>query len=323
MPAPSRPRLRLSPLQWALGISLAAHLVLLGLRLGVPRAMQRAFENPPLTVVLVNSASPTAPDKPQALAQADLDGGGTARAGLAATPLPAAPRLQAGNAAHEAQTMLQRLEQRERQILSVAHSQIVTLQQALQDHPASQQQRSSLEDQHRELLDLIGAIQRRIERNNASPRRRFVGPSTRSVPYALYYDHMREKIERLGTADFPQRDGHKLYGRLIMEITVDASGHVLRAQVVRGSGDALLDRMARAIVQAAQPFGGFDATMRREADQIVVIAGFDFTREGALSTEMRADAAPAAATGTSAMGTTAPRPAVAPAPAPHPVAKRS
>ena len=294
MPTAPRPRLRLSPLQWALGISVAAHLVLLGVHLGVPQAMERAFQSPPLSVVLVNSASPTPPDKPQALAQADLNGGGTARAGLAATPLPAAPRLQPGDAAHDAQTMMQRLEQREREILSAARSQIVTLQHALQAHQTSQQERSSLENQHRELLDLIGAIQRRIELNNASPRTRFVGPSTRSVPYALYYDHMREKIERLGTADFPQRDGHKLYGRLIMSITVDASGHVLGAEVEHGSGDALLDRMARAIVQAAQPFGAFDAAMRDDADRIVVVAGFDFTREGALNTDLRAQAPSAA-----------------------------
>lgn len=290
MPAAPRSRPHLSPLQWALGISLAAHALLLGLHFAHPRGTLRAFDNPPLSVVLVNSASRVAPDRPQALAQADLDGGGAAHAGLAATPLPAAQRLQPGDAAHDAQTLTQRIEQREREVLSAARSQIVTLQRVLQGHQASPQAQTSLEDRHRELLDLMGEIQRRIELDNASPRRRFVGPSTRSVPYALYYDRMREKIERLGTADFPQRDGRKLYGRLIMSITVDASGRVLTADVVRGSGDALLDRMARAIVEAAQPYGDFDPAMRRDADEIVVVAGFDFTREGGLSTDMRADA---------------------------------
>ena len=312
---PAIPRPRLSPLQWALGISLAAHLVLLGLRLGVPQAMQRAFQSPPLSVVLVNSASPKPVDKPQALAQADLNGGGSARAGLAATPLPDAARTQAGDAARDARTVMQRLEQRERQMLDAAKSQIVTLQHALRAQQTTQQQRTSLEDQHRELLDLIGAIQRRIELNNASPRKRFVGPDTRSVPYALYYDHMREKIERLGTAEFPQRDGRKIYGRLIMAITLDDSGRVLQAEVVQSSGDALLDRMARAIVQAAQPFGDFSPAMRSDADQIEMIAGFDFTRTGALSTDLRANAPPATNPATNPTAPAAATPAVARKPA--------
>ncbi|MDE2119072.1 MAG: TonB family protein [Betaproteobacteria bacterium] len=288
-PGARRGRLpNLTPLQWALGVSLAAHALLLGLRLGAPEAFDRTFQNPPLSVILVNRASPTPPQRPQALAQADLDGGGSARSGLAATPLPAAERNAAGDAPRDARTVLQRLQHSEREMLSAARSQIVMLQHTVQAHDAAPQVQQALEEQHRELLDLIGAIERRIELNNASPRRRFVGPSTRSVPYALYYDHMRQKIERLGTADFPQRDGRKLYGRLIMAITVDSGGRVLRAEVVRGSGDATLDRMARAIVEAAQPFGTFDAGMLRDADQIVVVAGFDFTREGGLNTDMHA-----------------------------------
>ncbi len=281
---------RPSPLQWALGISVAAHLLLLGLRLGAPRMVDRLLRSPTLSVILVNRASPRPPARAQALAQADLAGGGSARSGLAATPLPAAPRNATGDAAHDAQAHLERLEQRERELLSTAQSQVVTLQQALQRRDVTTQSQQALQQQRREMLDLIGAIQRRIALNNARPRRRFVGPSTRSVPYALYYDRMREKIERLGTADFPQRGGHKLYGRLIMAITVDAGGHVLKADVVRSSGDPTLDSMAQAIVDAAQPFGGFSTQMRQDADQIVVVAGFDFTHEGDLNTDLRASA---------------------------------
>ena len=135
------------------------------------------------------------------------------------------------------------------------------------------------------------------------------------MPYALYYDHMREKIERLGTAEFPQRDGRKIYGRLIMAITLDDSGRVLQAEVVQSSGDALLDRMARAIVQAAQPFGDFSAAMRRDADQIEMIAGFDFTRTGALSTDLRANAPPATNPATNPTAPAAATPAVARKPA--------
>ena len=279
--------IHLSTLQWALVISVAAHAALLALKVGAPETFNRIFQDTPLSVVLVNQSSAEAPDKPQAMAQVNLAGGGDAAKGLATTPLPATATLADGNALQNQSRSLAQDEQKQRELITRVKSQMVQLQHlaAQQTKPEAKQ---ALEDQRRRLLDLLGAIERRIDQQNAKPRRRFVGPNTRSVPYALYYDHMRQKIEHLGTSDFPQRDGSKLYGKLIMAITVDASGHLLKSEVVRSSGNAQLDRMARAIVNAAQPFGRFNAAMRRDAEQLVIVAGFDFTREGGLEARMQA-----------------------------------
>ena len=122
------------------------------------------------------------------------------------------------------------------------------------------------------------------------PRRRYVGPSTREAAYAVYYDQLRQKIEHLGTRDFPETSGAKLYGDLIMAMTIDADGRLLRAEVVRSSGNPMLDRQARAIVAAAQPFGRFTHAMLREADQIVVISRFRFTRDQGFEAAVQAPA---------------------------------
>ena len=287
--AAPRARPRPSPLQWALGVSLAIHLLVLGIHFGLPAMRSAASDLPPLSVVLVNSSTAHQPRHAQALAQADLEGGGSAHSGLAATPLPAAARNQAGDAARDSRRQLSAPSADARRVLSAERSQVVTLQQAAPTRPPTRPGQQPLQAQRREMLQLIGAIERRIALHNANPRRRLVGPDTRSVPYALYYDRMRERIERLGTADFPQSNGHKLYGRLIMAITVDSAGRVLRAEVEHGSGDALLDRMAQAIVRGAQPFGAFTPRMLRDTDQMIVVAGFDFTREGGLHARLRAD----------------------------------
>ena len=71
-------------------------------------------------------------------------------------------------------------------------------------------------------------------------------------------DALRRRIEERGTRDFPEAHGRKLYGELTMNITVDAAGRLLEADIVRGSGNALLDRRAVAIVQRAAPFARFD-----------------------------------------------------------------
>jgi protein TonB len=61
---------------------------------------------------------------------------------------------------------------------------------------------------------------------------------------------------------------------------------VLSTEIVQSSGNAALDRRARAIARSAGPFGNFDATMRRQADQIAVVSRFKFTRDDTLQTKL-------------------------------------
>ena len=54
------------------------------------------------------------------------------------------------------------------------------------------------------------------------------------------------------------------------------------------SGNRTLDRRAEAIAKSAAPFGRFNKGMRREADQIVVVSRFRFTRDETLETSVTA-----------------------------------
>ena len=65
-----KPR-KLSTLELALGISLAVHAVLLTVRFVDPEAIERAFRDTPLEVILVNARSQSAAEKAQAIAQSD------------------------------------------------------------------------------------------------------------------------------------------------------------------------------------------------------------------------------------------------------------
>jgi protein TonB len=86
--------------------------------------------------------------------------------------------------------------------------------------------------------------------------------------------------------------GQKLYGQLTMVITVDARGRLVHTEVAQPSGQPLLDQRAVAIVRSAAPFDGFSANMRRQADQIVVVTRFQFSKEGALDLRMLTPAVP-------------------------------
>jgi protein TonB len=142
------------------------------------------------------------------------------------------------------------------------------------------------EERRRQLLKLLAEIEKRINDQNAQPRKRYISPATQEKAYAIYYDKLRRRIEDRGTRDFPQHLGKKLYGELTMNITIDAAGRLVEAEVVRGSGNKVLDRRSVAIVRSASPYGGFSAEMRDQADQIVVTSRFRFTRDEGLATTL-------------------------------------
>ncbi len=271
---------RLSSLQVALLVSLGLHAALLLLRVVDPQRFERMFSDTPLEVVLVNARGPSAPSQAQALAQSSLAGGGDAAAGRATSPLPFSAETAMGDASDDTHRRANAV------ALSPALQLLAQVQRelALQPPPdpraaqGSAEQRDS-EERRRQLLKQLAEIERRINEDNASPKKRFVSPATREVVYAQYYDQLRRRIEERGTRDFPAQQGHKLYGELTMNITVDARGRLLDTEILSGSGQAALDRQAVAIVRAAAPFGAFSAGMRRQADQIVVTSRFRFTRD--------------------------------------------
>ena len=273
-------------LRWALGLSLAVHAGLLGFHLADPAGFDRVFRDTPLDVILVNARTPEAPQKAQALAQASLAGGGEADSGRATSPLPATGQVEMGNAPDEAHRRVDTLKDLQQQLLASVQREMALLPPPDPLRDAGLPDKLDQEERRRQLLKLLAEIEKRINDDNAQPRKRYVSPATSEVVYAVYYDRLRRRIEERGTRDFPQNQGHKLYGELTMNITVDARGRVLETEVVRGSGDKLLDRRAQAIVVAASPYGTFSMAMLRQADQIIVTSRFRFTREDGLETTL-------------------------------------
>ncbi|MEO8125278.1 MAG: TonB family protein, partial [Burkholderiales bacterium] len=131
-------------------------------------------------------------------------------------------------------------------------------------------------------------IEKRINEENARPKKRYISPATREEVYAQYYDQLRRKIEDRGTRNFPEQHGKKLYGELTMNVTIDAEGRVIETEILRRSQSSVLDKRAIAIVRAAAPFGPFTSAMRRKADQLVITSRFRFTRDEGLETSLSA-----------------------------------
>ncbi|MEW6704633.1 MAG: TonB family protein [Pseudomonadota bacterium] len=279
---------RLSTLQIALLISVGVHAALLAVRIADPEGFERMFEDTPLEVILVNARSTDRPAKAQAVAQASLAGGGEAEKGRATSPLPATALVELGEASEEARRQIEELQEQQQQLLAQVKREIASLPPPDPRRDTGTQQSRDTEDKRRRLLKLLAEIEKRISEENARPKKRYISPATREEAYAMYYDRLRRKIEERGTRDFPQAGGRKLYGELMMNITVDAQGRVIDAHVVRPSKSKMLDKRAVAIVHAAEPFGPFSPQMRKQADQIVVTSRFRFTREEGFETTLSA-----------------------------------
>jgi len=275
---------RITALQVALGLSLAVHAGILTLRFVDPQAFERVLADTPLEVILVNARSNEAPVKAQAIAQANLAGGGEAAQGRATSPLAASAEVRLGDDAQDARKRIDQMQQEQMQLLAQMRREAALMPPdsgADQGTPEQQAER----ERRRQMIKLLAEIEKRINEENARPRKRYVSPATSEAVYAVYYDAMRRKIEDRGTRDFPEVQGRKLYGELTMNVTVDARGRVVEVKVVRPSQSRLLDQRAMAIVRSAAPFGTFTNAMRRETDQIVVTSRFRFTREDGFETQ--------------------------------------
>lgn len=277
---------RISTLHMALGLSVAVHALVLGVRFVDPEAFKRAFQDTPLEVILVNSRSSERPDQPKAIAQANLDGGGSLEKGRATSPLPPTELTAQGNSNEQVQRSIRALQQQQTALLAQLHRQLAELPPPDPRKPSDAADSVAREERRRLAMQQIAEIERRLSEDSERPRRRYVSPATREEAYAIYYDRLRRRIEDRGTRYFPQSDGNKLYGELTVMLSVDVNGALLRSELLEGSGNPMLDRQALAIARTAGPFGPFNDAMRRQADEIVVISRFRFLRDEALQTQM-------------------------------------
>lgn len=259
---------RIRPLWIALIVSVILHGLFLSYRWFDVNDQDRRL-NTPLSVVLVNASSKAPPQKPQKLAQADLDGGGL----TINQDATAMHRARLG-----ADAKLESLERRQKQLLSSLET---------EKKQASGKRSGEELRQITEINALEAELSRRLSPEGRLPRRAVLSASSaKTVAFAYYYDAMRQKIEAYGNTFFPRVQGRPLYGSLVLTVSVDAEGRIASnskgregIELSRSSGIPELDRQAIAIVRAAAPYGPFPPEMRRQLDILDWVSTFEFTRD--------------------------------------------
>lgn len=280
-----------STLQIALGASFAVHAVLLTVRFIDPESFNRVFQDTPLEVILVNTNANERPDRPQAIAQTSLAGGGDAAKGRATSPLPPSALTSMGDSMEEARQQAEVQLQEQQMLLLTRKKQEVLSFKPPELKFATNAEIAAFEEKRRLQLKMIAEIERRISEENARPRRRYITPSTREEVSAIYYDGLRRKIEEKGTRNFPEASGKRLYGQLVMQVTVGFNGQVTETLLEHSSGNATLDRRAQAIARSAGPFGTVPNKVQAKLlksgyNRLAFILTFTFARDGTLETKL-------------------------------------
>lgn len=136
---------------------------------------------------------------------------------------------------------------------------------------------------YQELAEEIASLEARITEEAQAlakqPRvRRLTSVSTKSAVEAAYLNAWRQKVERIGNANYPAGG---VYGDLRMLVVLRFDGTLEEVRILESSGHKVLDEAALRIVRLAAPYQDFPVEMRKKYDRLEIIRTWQFSRTGA------------------------------------------
>jgi len=277
----------LPPVALAIGFSAAFHVALIwGVSFSYPDA-SKAMREKALDIILVNAKSAKKPTNAQALAQANLDGGGnTDENRRLKTPLPPTQQQTSGTEIERMQRRMRELEVAQQKMLTeakTARAVAAARNAAEQPTPSPSVSGLDLAESARAMARLEGEINKSVDEYNKRPRKKFIGARTEEYRFAQYIEDWRQKVERIGTLNYPEAARGKLYGSLVLSVSINHDGSLNRVDINRSSGYKVLDEAARRIVQMASPYSPFPPDIRRDTDILEITRTWYFTQGDQLS----------------------------------------
>ncbi len=259
----------------SVGISILLHALALSVHFRFPDRLAFKANSERLDVFIVNAKTKQKPARREALAQANLDGGGNVdERRRAKTPLPSTRPDDPGSDLARAKRRQQELEARQQKLLAQARESSDRVPSETQAAPTEtpQQQVSGrdLADLSLAALRLQAQLDKRLEEYQKRPRKQFIGARATEYRFAQYEEDWRAKVERVGTLNFPAEARGKLYGNLRLSVSIRADGGVETIELERSSGLKVLDQAAFRIVRMASPYAVFPDDIKRDTDILVI-----------------------------------------------------
>ena len=227
-------------------VSLLIHALLLSIRF---EPQHTVYSLPSLEIILVPEKTRLAhkPQSSKVLAQKSADKGGE-REVLSRVPAKSAWHSPS-HAEKVSQKVVAELEQKTREVMTQVNS-VEKSAPANSDTSARASQpaldMSNLLAEAREMSRLEFITAKQAENYQQRPRRKFIGVRTQEYPYALYVEGWRQKIEGIGKLNYPEAaQQKKIYGQLVMTVSLNADGTIAGIEINRTSGEKMLDDAAK------------------------------------------------------------------------------
>ncbi|MBK9217733.1 MAG: energy transducer TonB [Uliginosibacterium sp.] len=240
----------------SMGISIAFHSLLPLIGFIPPSGGLKKQRDPGLEVVLVNAKHSKAPQKAQALAQANLDGGGNTddKKAMPSTPLPPDTDKHDGDSWWRASAG------------SNSSKRCNAICWRWRNPPTRSTRRKRTTRTRPEVIparrgvDLTRAtaiarqeavVEKLLKEYAQRPRKAFISPRTQYASHAQYMMSWSSKIARVGELNFPRNTVGSLYGSVQIHVEIRADGSVARAEIARPDKDPKINDAALRVIHIA------------------------------------------------------------------------
>jgi protein TonB len=127
------------------------------------------------------------------------------------------------------------------------------------------------------IRELEAEIARRKQAYQQLQRRKQIGGTVEDPRFEKYLVGFRRKIACSASLHYPKAARGKVYGEMIVTVSVLADGSFEKARVDQSSGHKVLDDAAIDIARRAAPFEPFPPEIRRDMDALDITRTWTFT----------------------------------------------
>jgi len=261
-------------------LSATLHAVLiLGLGFAAPQFMSTNTIDNSLDVVLINQSNEIEPVDAELVAQSANAGGGISPK-EASTPIP----WKQVNANKVEQVALQAKTKRtveriaEQVMTTPGKSEFAALikeDEKEQEERESEQELTTKQQIKLEKERLAAKIAKSWSEYNKRPKREFYSPNAKKSDSAAYVKNWQNKVERIGQNNFPNEIRRKkLNGTLIVDVAINKDGTIRKINVIKSSGNKLLDDTTIKFIRMASPYRPFEESMGKRIDIIHITRAY-------------------------------------------------
>ncbi len=262
----------------AFAVSVGVHATALAVHFVDPELLQIHAADQPLEIILVNSKSDTQPSNPEALAQVNLDGGGGNDSGRRTSPLPSSFEMRDGETLETARRVVQQLEEEQRRLLTQLASGDSQLSLPARA-PLAAKGAGSSDEARQQLARMQAEIAQQISDYQKRPRKHYFMPSTSEYRFAHYVEDWRARVEKVGTANYPDEARGRTLSPVRVTVVIAKDGTLLDTIVHTRALPLTLERSVKHIAQLASPYPPFPPEIARDTDVLEITRTWLFAHD--------------------------------------------